>query len=366
MMFGKVLNYIKRKKKIINSFDGKTEYMSAGTYVLDDSLKYFTRNDKGTKDSANKILQTDYYSFLQRLVVMLMRKTLFRKKVTIREQNIQIAGFSGTVFRPVRGTNGYNDSRIFDLEHKKVLSIFTEENEFQSVIENYEYFNQYFPMPKILWADNKGLQIMEELVSFQPYNSWSEEDYLYVLDEIFDRYFEYLSMCCHDPMTSNKTAINVYQSLSKNNEIQFLMDKINPAFFKINIPYRKLHGDLWTSNILFAKGEKNPIKFIDWEHSKEFMFFYDIFNFMWLEYYVHNNLIYLDKYFSGEYDDPFERIFSLFKLPFAETCRMDYLNIFLLNFFEKRLVYLDEIDRKGYINKYKRLLEEYESSYAVV
>ncbi|MFS0775524.1 hypothetical protein ABC255_05795 [Neobacillus sp. 3P2-tot-E-2] len=355
-MIGKLHNYIKRKKEIITNFNENTKYMCSGEYILDDSLKYFTRNDFYTKKRAYKMLRSDYYPFSIKAFILVLRKTLFRKNITIPDHDLHIEEFSGTVYRPVRSSNGYSDSKIFDLSQNKVLSIFSDEHAYQSVIENYEYFKVHFPLPAILWKNNERLLIMEELVLFQPRNTWTQEDYLFVMNDIFDRYFIYYKECIKKENHSFNTPLDLLNSLKKHSEINFIKNQITPEILQMKIPYIKLHGDLWTSNTLLTKTNTRQVKYIDWEYTNELIFFYDIFNMIWLEFYVNNNGLYLEKYTKGEYDFYLKRIFSLFNITFNAKYRIDYFNIFFLNFFIERLSELNTIDKNDYINQYKRFL----------
>jgi hypothetical protein len=357
-MIRKLYRYIKRKKEIINGFKQNAKYMSSGQYVLDDSIKYITRNDDITKKRAYKILQTSYYPALIRFIVYILRNTLFRKKFTIHEQDNQINDFLGTVYRPIRSSTGYSDSKIFDFAGNQVLSIFTEEKDHRSVIERYEYFNIYFPMPAVLWSNKEHLLIMEELIGFQPTNTWVKEDYLYVMEEIFSRYFAYFIVCKTKGIAALYSPSDLLDTLSEHHKINVIRSKISLELVDLIMPYVKLHGDLWTANILLEKTDKHQIKYIDWEYSNEFIFFYDLFHLMWLEVYVNNNSIYIEKYANGEYDHYFKKMFTLFNIPYKEELRLDYFSIYFLNFYQERLVQLHEVDKKNYINQFIRLLEK--------
>jgi len=357
-MIWKVIDYIKRKKEIFKNFDSNTKYMLSGTYILDESIKYMTRDDEDTKKRAYKMLQADYYPFFIRVIIYFLRRTLFRKKIIIPEQELPLSGFSGNVLRPVRSSNGYSDSKIFDLKHNKVLSIFTDRKEYSTVVQTYDYFNRHFPMPNILWTNDDQLLIMEELVLFQPKNTWEEEDYEWVISDLFKRYYVYFNESKIKGNFTYKSPTELLNPLLGDSEIQLIKSNIHPELIDMKIPYLKLHGDLWTSNTLLLKEEKTQIKYIDWEYSKDFWFFYDLFNMMWLEYYVNNNFIYVKRYITGDYDEDFKKIFSLFHLHFQPKFKLDYLNLFFLNFFEERLANLNEVDKKESLNKYKGLLQK--------
>ncbi|MGX6446052.1 hypothetical protein ACWM35_22850 [Neobacillus sp. K501] len=352
----KMTNYLKNKREVIKSFNANAKYMCSGDYVLDESIMYITKNDYYIKNRAKKILQTDYYPISIRLFIFLLRQTLFRKNIYIPEQDVHLEQFSGTIYRPIRSSNGYNDSKIFDLSHNKVLSIFSTEQAYRSVIEIYDFFKEYFPMPVILLKNDKRLLVMEELVHFQPVHTWMKEDYLYVMNDVFKRHFYYLKSYSNS-IDLYRTPEAIVNSLENHHEIRYISDQIHPDLLPLNFPYIKLHGDLWTSNCLLIKGDNHQIKYIDWEYSNTLIFFYDIFTMMWLEVYMNNNDIYIAKYLKGEYDDVFNNLFSFFDMKFEEKLRLDYLNIYLLNFFYERLIHFDPEAKLAYLYQYKKLLD---------
>lgn len=348
-----------RRKKIINSLKEDAKYLCAGEYVFNDTVNYMIRNDHYTKNRTYKLFQNNYsINRLNRLAARILKKIFYRKGITIHEQDKHMNEFSGTVYLPVRSTNGYSDKKIFDLMSNRVLSIFTDEKDYRAVIDNYEYFRNYFPMPAILWTNDKNLLIMEELIFFEPKSAWVKEDLLYVMEDIFDRYFAYFNVR-KNGIHSFIILSDLLDSLSESDEISFITSKINSELLYLKFPLLKLHGDLWTSNILLTKGsEKCHIHYIDWEWSNEFLFFYDLFMIMWNEVVINHNYHYIKKYAEGEYDYNFVRMFSLFNMTFQSQYRLDYLNIFFLNFFKEKMIYLDKKNKIYMIKKYKRLLEK--------
>ncbi|WP_040203796.1 protein kinase family protein [Neobacillus jeddahensis] len=355
-MFNKIFEYIKRKRQIKRSFHRHTQYMCAGIYEYDDSIKYIWRNDPYTKQRADQIFQNNYHQLSIKTLVFILRKTLFRNKFIVPYMGLYKNGFCGTVYRPVRSTQGYSDSKIFDLFSNQVLSVFYEEKHFLTVLEQYENFNNYFPMPAILCVDYEKKMIIEELVQFKQNHSWQEDDYLYLMFDIFNRYIDYFEQCIEKRISSFITAEDLLITTGSANETQDIFNKISPQIIGAKFPYLPLHGDLWTANTLLAKGEESNIYYIDWEYSMEYIFFYDFFHLMWLEVYVNNNYLYIDKYVKGDFDLYFKRIFSQFNLKFQDEFRLDYFYIYFLNFFKERLAHLDRIDQMDYLSKYKILL----------
>jgi hypothetical protein len=356
-MFRKIYLFLKRKREIIQGFQRNTKYMCAGIYVYDDSLKYITRNDSYTKNRALQIFQNNYYQATIKFFIYLLRKTLFRKKVEIVEPAEQKNEFFGSVYRPVRSSNGYTDSKIFDLSRNQVLSIFSNKQEYQSVLSIYQSFSKFFPMPAILQTDAEQLIIMEELVNFEQNHTWIEADYLFVMEDVFERNINYFKACVEKEIQSSSSPTDLISQIKMNAVIEPIRNKINPELLDVKFPCVKLHGDLWTSNTLLVKEGKSHICYIDWEYSREYIFFYDLFNMMWLEVYVNNNHLYIHKYANGDYDSYFKEIYHLFNLEFNDKLKMDYFMLYFLNLFKERIVHLGKVDQIDFINQFNRLLE---------
>jgi hypothetical protein len=360
-MLGKIYTYVKRRKEIVASFKRNTKYLCAGTYVFNDTINFITRNDSYTKKRTYELFQNNYYiNGINRFVAGLLKYTFYRKSITVPEQEKQFKGFSGTVYLPVRSTNGYSDKKIFDFSRNQVLSIFTNEKDYKSYIQLYETFKDHFCMPTILWTSDEDLLIMEELIINLPNNTWEKDDFLYVMQDIYDRYYDYFNVCKTKGISSFITPKYLLASLPKGYEISLIKSKINSELFDLKIPCLKLHGDLWTSNILLVKAEEYTIHYIDWEWSNEFLFFYDLFMMMWNEVILNNNYIYIEKYAKGEYDPQFTKIFSVFDLSFQTQFRLDYLNIFFINFFKEKWVHLEKNNKTTIFNQYRNLMEKIE------
>lgn len=358
-MIRKLVNYLNGKKEMVNDFHVNSKFMSSGEYVFDHSIEYIVRKDKDTKQRANDMFyQKDYIKVLIQWVNFLLKNTIFSKSMIIPEQNNQIIDFTGTIFTPVRSTNGYIDKRIFDLSRNKVLTIFTNEKDYRLVIENYAYFKNYFKMPAIIWTNDEHLLIMEELITFQPKHGWSQNDYYTVMEDIFYRYTDYFHACEVKGIYMYTSPADLLHSLPVSEEFYFIRNNIDIELFDLPIPCLKLHGDLWTSNTLLKKENNYEVHYIDWEFSKEFTFFYDFFMMMWLEVYMNNNYIYIEKYIQGEYDYFFKKIFSIFHLTFHPHLRIDYFHIFFLNFFKDRYIYFDDKNKRYVFKQYKRLFDK--------
>jgi len=360
-MFEKIIHYVQGKREVIAGFHECAPYMAAGTYIFDDSVKYITRMEPDIKRKASKILQkNEYKKRSTRLLIYLIKHTIFKKALSITHNDILDQEFIGNVYLPVGSTNGYKDKKIFDLENNKILTVFSEQKHYQSVLTNFEYFKEYFPMPAILSTNEHKNLIIEDLIFFYPVNQWEEEDFLFLMGDVFDRYYHYFSDCKIKGSYSSTTTPALLEGLPECQEVEFIRNQINPDLWEVDFPTLKLHGDLWVANTLLIKGKKNQVKYIDWEFSSELFFFYDFFNMMWLDVYMKERYFYINRYVKGEYDQQLKRLFSVFDLVFEPQYRMNYFHLFFLNFFKERLVHFAEGDKQAYFQQYKWLVEAVE------
>ncbi|MCM3600542.1 hypothetical protein M3175_07355 [Robertmurraya korlensis] len=361
-MLGKIHHYLIEKRKVVDAFYKCNHYLASGIYIFDDSVKYIVKLDPGIKEKASRILQkNEYKKRSTRWLVFILKQIIFKQAKFTLWNDSSDKEFSGNVFLPVGSTNGYKDKKIFDLVNNKVLTVFFDRKEYQSTLNNYEYFKDYFPMPPIIFRDDKKFITIEELFYFHPVNDWKEEDLSLVMGDIFNHYLQYLNDC---EIMGNyyyaKSTIDLIKELPTSEEILFIQNQIDSGLFETEFPTLKLHGDLWAANTLLIKDEKNQVLYIDWEFSKELIFFYDFFNMMWLDVYMKNRFFIFNEYVNGIYDQYFKSVFSLFNLTYDSKHRMDYFHLFFLYFYKERLVHFTESEKKAYFLQYKRLVETVE------
>ncbi len=361
IMINRIGYFLSSKRNIVNNMRLDSLYLCPGEYVFDKHLKYLIKKDTDskTRSKIEGILNIKgINNLLKKLVILALKTILFCQSTSILNKG-NLQGFTGSVYIPVRSTSGYGDRRIFDIKNNKVLTIFTDRKDYQAVLATYHNFKDYFSMPNILWIDDERQLIIEELILFHPTSFWSEKDHDNVLDTVFERYLEYFRYCEKSQTFTTFSTNDIEFSLIEEEELLFIKEEISKEILDFKIPFVMIHGDLWTSNILLEKSDDYEMKLIDWEYSKELLFFYDFFTLIWLEFYMNNNQYYFKKYINGEYDHFFTEIFSVFELSFKPTYRFEYFHLFFLYFYKERLIKMDKKLRFSILNKYKLLMKGY-------
>jgi|GEM_PF-5150641 len=345
---------------MFEGFKKYSSYMSPGIYQWDPTLRFILKSDSNTERNAYRFFY-NHYSKMGQLILGILRKLFFRKKVIIKEDPLGTEGFKGEVSRPFRSINHYQDQKIFNFVEKKVLSVFCREEDFQRTLEIYHHFHLYFPMPELLWKDEKGWKICEELICPIPLKEWDKEDKDFVMDDLLTRTFRYVTVANDSGYSSDGQSLSSYLDVLGRKEVQFIFEHLDRKFLERSIPFVKLHGDMWAGNTLLIKEENiRRIIYIDWEYCRKLPFFYDIFTFIWLEFYIHHENYFFNRYIEGAYDDQLKKIFSQYNIPYLPDYRMDYFHLYFLYFYIFRVSHLAKHDRIPYLKKYQRLIKERE------
>lgn len=178
------------------------------------------------------------------------------------------------------------------------------------------------------------------------------------MQDILDRTIKYFNVVSEKQEYVLKTPIQILQGLPKDDVIiNYIKEKINPSLKDTTFPFIKLHGDMWASNILI-EDVTYKIRYIDLEHSKQLIFFYDIFLMMWIRFFYKNDSTYIEEFLNGKYDNYFNDIFKQFNIEYNEQYRMNYFNIFFLIYFEERWINSGKTDKINLLNKYKDLIKD--------
>lgn len=222
------------------------------------------------------------------------------------------------------------DIRVFS--DSQTLTLCKSKTNYETKIENYDYFSNYFHLPKLLFKENKHLCIIEEFISSQPINHSNTH---FILENIYSDYVNYFKQMVQSGNLITRSFIDFAQLDSKRHrlkQLDIIYDAIDNRLLNEPWPFIKLHGDLWTGNILLTTTESSNLVYIDWDESGSYIFFYDLFRFMWNELDVNERYDIYQCYLNGGFDAYFDAIFSLFHLSFDPTLKQDYFCLFILNY----------------------------------
>ena len=300
------MNIQKKNENKIRIIRNLEPYLLHGTYQFDDEFRFLCKTSKKN----NPIVKD---------------KRINNEYIEIKKENSKI--FQGDILWFC--ING--DIKIFsDFE---TLTLCNNKNNYIAKIENHKYFSKYFDLPKLKTSDDKTYQLIEEFIHFRKI---IQSDTTFILKTIYKDYIRYFKIMKEKPCLDFRSLNNLIES-NKNpiNNTQFeqVCNYINAELFNKKFPYIKLHGDLWTGNILLTDTCNNTsLKYIDWDESGTYIFFYDFFKFMWNEFDVNDRYDYYQRYMNNEFDQYLDDIFSIFKVEFNSLLKRDYFCMFILNY----------------------------------
>lgn len=330
----KLKDYYITRKMFVQIFKDNKKFLKSGQYVPDKTFTYFylkkMEHDKNKSKLFSDVFSVINYkvSKLKTILDFIFIKFFYKDFYVINKLNSK-ENFKGVICLPKRLLDG---CKFFDFDNKKVLTIFFEEKAYYRQKKLYNYYSKFFNNPKILLQDDEKKIIVEKLKIYLPSKEWGKEDYQKVFSEIEDTYYNYLLFYNQKGIIKKTTVSELVKVLPKNRLVNLVIEGIEPKLLKVKIPVLKLHGDLSLLNILFVKSKE--IFFIDWENSGDYMFFYDIFSFIYFEKIYAFKYDYFKKYISGEYDNYFKRLFKLVNLEFSSNYRKSYFSIFFLELYK--------------------------------
>lgn len=321
----KLNQYVQEKKAKTKKVRQLERYLACGTYEFDKELRVLFN----TKESNSPILDSsfDIYDFDQKWSLPLTKGKLksWQKPLKVKKEKHKL--FQGNIIWFC--SNG--DIKIFS--KTETLIICNNKENYLNKIENYTYFSRFFKLPELVYQDDNKYQLIEKYINFQ---RQSNQDNPFILKSIYDDYTNYFSTINRESQPAYYTLNDLLKTSTNAIHVErfkHIVNNIDTQLFEAEFPFIKLHGDLWTANILLEKEKNEPsgLWYIDWDESGDYIFFYDFFRFMWNELDVNNRYEYYKCYLNGELDNHFKKAFDIFLLEFQPELKKDYFYMFILN-----------------------------------
>lgn len=313
----KLNQYVQEKKAKIKKVRQLENYLDRGTYEFDNELRVLfntTENNSLILDSS-----FDTHKFDPKWSPQL------HKALEIENDKHKL--FRGNIMWFC--SNG--DIKVFS--KTETMIICNNKENYLNKVENYAYFSRFFKLPDLIYQDDDKYQLIEKYIDFQ---RKSNQDTPFILKSIYDDYTNYFSTIKRESRLAYHSLNDLLKTSSNAIDVdhfKHVIDNIDTQLFEIEYPVIKLHGDLWTANILLEKEKDEPsrIWYIDWDESGDYIFFYDFFKFMWNELDVNGHSEYYERYLNGEFDNHFKKVFDIFQLEFHPGFKKDYFCMFILN-----------------------------------
>lgn len=352
-MIKQIIFQINQKKNVKKLHSEFSQYLKPGSYKFDNSLTYIYLNDKNTIEKAARVFKNLY-------TVLNVNRGLFRRGfynllLNILNINLNIKSenssslFEGTVFL---ASSNQNSIKIFDFEKKEVLTIYKNKDEYNNYINNIDYFSTWFSIPEVIYKEEvKGL-IIEKYIESKNMDLWRKQDYENLMQDIFKRYTLYTRNAKQEDFFIGSDCVKELNI--ENDFLAHIIDNTSTEVLEMKFPKFKLHGDLWSSNVLMVN---EHVYYIDWDNAKEFIFFYDVFFIMWNEFIKRENYDLINSYIKGEYDSLFNELFNICGVVYERDKKIDYLNLFFINQFIDRWYMVDEKIVDKAFDRYRKFMK---------
>ena len=329
----KLNQYVQEKKAKIKRVRQLEHYLDSGIYEFDNEFRVLFNKS----ESKSPILDSsfDTHDFEEG------KLESWQKPLEVKNDKHKL--FRGNMMWFC--SNG--DTKVFS--KTETLTICDNKENYLNKVDNYAYFSRFFKLPELIYQDDDNYQLVERYIDFQ---RKSNQDIPFILNNIYDDCMDYFSTMKRESRLAYYTLNDLFKTSSNTIQVEhfkYVFDNIDNQLFEIEFPFIRLHGDLWTANILLEKEKNEPsrIWYIDWDESGDYFFFYDFFKFMWNELDVNGHSEYYERYLNGEFDNHFKKVFDIFQLEFHPELKKDYFCMFILNFL------LDDSGRMPYELKLK-------------
>lgn len=357
-----IKNYLRLKsierKKLEGILYNNINYIQNGKYYISGyGKRIIYKTNKDNENFVNNITKNIVREnknlkcqFKQQLKLKILKR-LFR--ITIKSEESKENKLNGSIIIITR--NG--EVKIVDLQQNIMITIFKEKNEYDKRKQIYQYFINYFNTPIIMF-DDLNYVIKEKVINFLPGTRWPNEKKHNITKIIIENYISYVSNL--DKYNCNQICIRTL--LYELAQIDTCRSGINEDVKSI-IPQKywdetfiliPTHGDFSFLNILLENSSKDRCYYIDWEDSKNSIFFSDIINLFCTDA-RNNDYSLLKNFLDGEYDSYFSKLFLLAGNVFLPEKRLFYLGVYIADrvvSFDKNNDYLRRIQKHQEIIKW--------------
>lgn len=246
--------------------------------------------------------------------------------------------------------NKIREVKLFSSKQKKMLVICVSEEEKQKQIKQYERFHSAYNMPLV-----KDIGYYENAfeISLISIKEFPEERK--ALKSICDSTVLATSSPEKCKKVSAEEITDFSYSAEENELLEGIRSKISKDALLEELPFSVQHGDISKENLLYGEADgKTDFWWIDWEHARERVFFYDLFFYMINSAYYYNDEA-LRLYLSGEMDEILKAFFNHFGVKFNSEKRKDYLLIYMMVFLKERVC---AFGRVSALREYVEFLEK--------
>lgn len=251
----------------------------------------------------------------------------------VRYKNKHENEFCGT---EVIISSGHSEYKVFDIKKELVLTYYNDQNKLSLVAQNKNKFRDYFNVTKTTDLNVDKHILIEQFIKQCPFEK--EKALIYVIKQ-YKQYVKSQAVNC-----STITDLYCQQFKERFGDSSLLKEvKQYPSVFS--------HGDLWSSNIMF---DGKVYYITDFEAAEHKYILFDFFMYIFSEYVVYNDIVFIDNYFIGRYDNILSDVMESAEAEFTPNSRGSYILAFLVEIVNERWESYHSID-----DKIIKILKEY-------
>lgn len=246
----------------------------------------------------------------------------------------------------------HREVKLFSFKNKRVLAICVNRDAMDRQLQEYQELGHAYKMPAVVKSDRYDGALETDLVERRTFPgdnaalttiARATAAYNPEPDKLFYKSIEELI-----EFSYGDEEINVL--------LGRLAEGVASELLLCRLPICLQHGDLSKDNLLYGESQScEDFWFIDWEHKKERVFFYDYFFYL-LNSGFCGDVGALSCYMSGENDGVLREFFQHFKLEFCPDKRRDYLLVFAICFLKERVCNLGNV---GTLKAYCELIDSH-------
>ena len=214
--------------------------------------------------------------------------------------------------------------RLYNLKDNTTLHLFKNENEANLYRKCYSLFSPFFSFTTCEMTDAYSI---ETIIMNKHRKMWTKEELYSIFYALLDSLTAYLQSAEKESVDI-ESKIKISERAGKD-YCGLCKDLLEEARSFVNPVYVFSHGDLHFGNILFD-GKTQYL--IDFEKARKELFFFDLYNILYVEVADYSNYSFVDDYLDGEqkmmscFQTAFESVGSVFDV----KNRVCYLKVFLL------------------------------------
>lgn len=270
------MRYLSQMKFYKHFLEENKDYLKRGIYVPSSNLRTYTL----PQYRQDNWFPSGKYT-LKNIVKILIARAFY--SVIVRKDGSK---FSAQAIYFSNMPQQYNrDAKFFDFDKKRIRTVCPNQKRYDLYMRNRLYFEKYFPMVDLLFADDEHYIYEEKIIEKMrvPDSEWNTV-FRYLLG-IYSAYYE-------TPGIDQMHVAYQYKHLSNH------IDKKGGE--QVITLYRQ-HGDLSSDNFIYDVNGK--VYFIDYDHANYYPAYYDLFFLMIHLYIWEGNDIGIKFLINGAFDD---------------------------------------------------------------